>query len=202
MLYDLVNLETHLQHLTEIAYEWCSVICENNKSLEDWESHLLVCLEIGFRHLDFQHHFIEATITHTKYHRGLVDVVFESQESEVIADLLHAWTTSSRSSDRTALLSLCAGHLIGLHNLVPFSPRLRWLVIRSVELIGYKGFEEVGVEMFAGLLNHLHVTAEDIDSSFHWASLLLGTIQSSGGTKHLSHWYWEFLVELTALGLW
>ena len=35
---------------------------------------------------------VKAVIAHTKHHRGLVGVVFKSQESEVIAGLLHAWT--------------------------------------------------------------------------------------------------------------
>jgi hypothetical protein len=43
-------------------------------------------------------------ITHTEHHRGLVDVVFESQESEAIADLLHAWTMKSGLGRHVALL--------------------------------------------------------------------------------------------------
>jgi hypothetical protein len=106
----------------------------------------------------------EPVLTHTEHHRGLVDVVFKSQESEAIADLLHAWTAEILSMSRQhALLNICTGHLVGLHDLVPFSPRLRRLVIRFVGLIGYKGFEGVGVEGFIELLNHLHVTVEDMD---------------------------------------
>ena len=197
-MHDLVGLETHPERLTEIAYEWCSLICENRESLEDWQSPSLdlVCLEIGFRHLDSRRHSIEATIAHTEHHRGLVDVVFKSQQSEVIADLLRAWTAEGKHHEPAhTLLGLCAGHLVGLHNLVPFSPRLRQLIIRSVELIGYKGFEGVGVERFVELLNDLRVTAEDVDDVIGWARLLLDTIQSPEGTQYLSHWYWEFLVE-------
>jgi hypothetical protein len=198
VLCDLVKLETRPECLTSMAYEWCSVICENRESLQDWESLLLVCLEIGFRHLDFQRQSIEAMITHTEHHRGLVDVVFESQEREVIADLLQAWTAGGWSHEpEHALLGFCTGHLVGLHNLVPFSPRLRRLVIRSVELIGYDGFEGVGVEGFVVLLDHLHVTVEDMDEKGDWARLLLDTIQTSEGAQFLSHWYWELLVELT-----
>jgi len=74
--------------------------------------------------------------------------------------------------------------------------------VRSIEIIGYKGFEGVGVEKFVELLNHLHVTAEDMDDEHCWATLLLDTIQSSEGTQHLSNLYWEFLVELVVSGLW
>ena len=203
MLRDLVGLENRPERLTEIVYEWCSVICENRESLQDWESLLLFCLEIGFRHLDFQRRPIEAMIVHTEHHRELADVVFKSQESEAIADLLHAWTAESGSRGPAhALLGFCTGHLIGLHNLVPFSPRLRRLIIRSVELIGYEGFKGVGVEGFIGLLNYLHVAVEDMDEKANWRNLLLDTIQSWEGAQHLSHWYWESLVKLAVSESW
>ena len=194
MLRDLIKLKARPMCLTKVAYEWCSAIYESRESHEDWESLLLVCLETGFRHLDFQRRSIEAEITHTKHHRGLVDVVFKGQEGEVIADLLHAWTARSDSHEPAhELLDFCAGHLVGLHNLVPFSSRLRQLVIHSIEVIGCKGFEEVGMERFLELLNHLHVTVEDMDGKFKWATLLADTIER---THHLSHWYWELLAEL------
>jgi len=199
MLRDSIKLEYRPEYLIEVVYGWCSVIYKNHGRLQDWESLLFACLEIGFRHLDFRTGLIKARLTHTEHHRGLADVVFKSQQSESIADLLHAWT-STRKYDEPAheLLDFCPAHLVGLHNLVPFSPRLRRLIIRSVELIGHKGFEGVGVEGFIGLLNHLHVTAEDVDHKFRWADVLLDTIRSSEETQHLSHWYWEFLVEFAA----
>jgi len=148
------------------------VIYENRESLFGaanplllgWERPLL-CLEIGFRHLGFQHRqATEATITRTEHHRGLADVVFGIQESKAIADLLHAWTTRDKYDEPAMeLLDLCAGCLVGLQHLVPLSPRLRRLVIRSVELTKYAVLKEVGMERFIEFLNHLHVTAEEID---------------------------------------
>ena len=203
MLRDLAKLENHPKRLTEIAYGWCSVMCGDHRGLQDRENLLLVCLEIGFRHLDFRRRSIEPMITHAEHHRGLVDVVFKSQESEVIADLLQAWTAEGGSHEPAhELLGFCVGHLVCLHNLVPFSSRLRQLVIRSVELIGYEGLKGVGVERFIGLLNHLHVTAEDIGREHVWARLLLDAIQSSEGTQHLSYWYWESLAELAVSESW
>ena len=120
-------------------------------------------------------------------------MVFGSQESEAIADLPHAWIIG-----RSPFISLgnFTERLVCLHNLVPFSSRLRRLVIRSVELIGYEGFERVGVERFVELLNHLRVTVEDMYYRSEWLMLLSVTLQTSEGTQHLSHWYWELLVEL------
>jgi len=195
VLRDLIKLEYRPGYLIAAAYEWCSVIYAKRERIPDWESLLPVCLEIGFRHLDFQTGSIEASLTHTKHHRGLVDVVFQSQESESIADLLQAWTLRYIwYLPEHQLLECCPVHLVGLHNLVPFSPRLRWLVIRSVEVIGYKGFEGVAVGEFVELLNHLHVTAEEMDNKLCWVGFLWDAIKSIEGAQHLSDWYWEFLV--------
>ena len=182
----------------EITYDWCSKICENCQRLRDWKGLLLDSLEIGFRHLDFQGAYFRTVLTHTERHLEMADAVFESQKSEAIADLLHAWTTSSITPAYT-LLDTCAERLVCLHNLVPFSSRLRRLVIRSVELIGYKGFEGVGVERFTELLNHLCVTTKDMDTWPGWGRLLLGILQTPEGAQNLSHWYWELLVELAIL---
>jgi len=185
-----------------MAYEWCSVICENH-NLERCEGLLLATLEFGFRHLNPRVYYIEASLSHTEYHQELASIAFRSQRSEGIADLLYAWTTHSRShAPAHTLLGTCAEHLVDLHNLVPFSPRLRQLVVHSVELIGYKGFEGVGVERFIEMLNHLHITADDMDLAFEWATLLLDTLRSSEATQLLSLWYWELLMEFAIRYSW
>ena len=204
-LHELAKLEIHSERLAEITSGWCSMICENRPSDGHWENHpsdehwkrlLLICLEAGFRHLDLQSWSIKVTITATE-HQWLFDVVFKSQDSEVIADLLHALTIAAKShGPAQVLLYSCAGHLIGLHNLVPFSPRLRRLVIRTVEVIGYTGFGGVRVERFIELLDHLHVTFEDMDEKYYWGKHLLDINQFAEGTQCLSNWYWELLVEL------
>ena len=199
VLRDLAELETRPVCLTVFAYEWCSAIYANREHLEDWETLLLACLEAGFRHLDPQRPPTDITLTHTEHHRGLLDVVFKSQNSEAIADFLHAWTTIYGLPGSAGDM---AGHLVGLHNLVPFSPRLRQLAIRFVQRAGHEGFEGAGVEKLADLLDHLHVTVEEMDEKGRWASLLLGVIQSPEGTRHLSHWYWESLVEFAVSGPW
>ena len=179
-----------------MAYEWCSVICENRQSREDWESLVLYSLEIGFRHFDPEDWRISDNFTHTEHHRVLVEVVFKCKESEAIADLLQAWTMRGIVDDQAdALLGICAGHLVGLHRMTPLSPRLRRLVIRSIEFIGYKRFEEVGVGRFIDLLNHLHVDVEDVGAGFNWMLILLDAIRSPEGTRDLSIQSWELLVE-------
>jgi len=174
-----------------MAYEWCSVICENYSDPVDVEE-LLLSLEIGFRHLNPQYPQMEAKLSHTEHHQKLINIVINNGD-EVTADLLHAWTSTSSSHEQYMALDVCVGHLV---NMQYPSQRLRRLVIRFVELIGYQGFEQVGVEGFVGLLNDLHVSVRDMDVKTYWARLLLDTIQSSEGVQHLSHPYWELLVEL------
>ena len=194
-LESLAELETRPLRLTEIAYGWCSTIYANREKLGHWEIPLLACLKLGFRHLDPRQQNLGVTLTHTEHHRVLVDVVFWSRNSEAIADLLQAWTTKvSLFEYPDEMLGLCTGRLIGRRDLVPFSPRLRRLVIRFVEIVGYEGFEGAGVEKLIELLDHLHVTAEEMDDEYRWTSLLLGVIQSSEGAQRLSDWYWKFLV--------
>ena len=196
-LRDLAKLESRPRRLTEVACEWCSAIYANREKFEDWESLLLVCLGLGFRHRDPLQRDFNVTLTHTEHHCGLVDVVFKSQESEAIADLLSALTMFCDSFEyRDGMLGICAGHLVGLRNLIPFSPRLRQGVIRFVEFVGYEGFEATGTENLTELLDHLQVTVEEMSPECRWVSLLLDVIQSSEGTQRLSHRYWEFLVEL------
>ena len=171
-----------------MAYEWCSVICENYTGLADGNKLLFLSLEIGFRHLDYRNPQMEARITHTELHNRMVDIVFEGGNDEVVADLLHAWTSYPPGPS----LGKCARHLVGLR---PTSQRLRRLVIRSIELIDPQEFEAVA-EDFLRLLNHLHVAVGDMDGGGPWGNLLTCIIQHPEGVLHLSHPYWELLVEL------
>ena len=197
ILSDLVELETTPECLMKVTCRWCSEIYKNRESLRDWEGLLLLCLEIGFRRLDSRHEHKTFAINHTEHQRGLIDVVFRGGEIEVIADLLLAWTTRTKSrSSAVELLGLRVRHLIGLQNQVPSSPRLRWLVIRSAELTEYAIPNEVGMDRFIEFLNHLHVTTKDVDNGLSWVVVLVRTIQSPGALQHLSHSYWKLLVEL------
>ena len=51
---------------------------------------------------------LEIKVTKTKHHQSLVDIVFRSQESKAIADLLHAWTANRPHGSAHLLLGLCA----------------------------------------------------------------------------------------------
>jgi len=171
------------------------MICEK---LQSWKNFLLLALESGFRHLDPQRQWLTVKLTHTGHHQELLNVVFESEaSSEAVTNLLYAWATRGYSEEPArALLGICSGHLVGLHNLAPSSSRLRRLVIRSVRLVGYWGFKDVGMGRFIKLSNHLRVGVEDMDYKPDWMQLLLDTIQRPKGARHLSDESWELLVEL------
>ena len=199
ILLELTELKNRPSYLTAMAYKWCSDICKNCSDLADREELLFLPLEIGFRHLDYQYRRISAELTHTEHHKQIVDIVFDSKDDEVIADLLHAWTSTSESHRPHPSLSTCARHLVCLQ---PASERLRRLVIRSVEFIGYQEFKEVGVERFIELLDDLDVGVEDIEDKEQWALLLLNVIQSSEGIQGLSYRYWELFGELAITWSW
>ena len=211
-LSDLSMLDEHPVCLITMTYEWCSLICENYQSLVDGNFLIRYSLQIGFRHLDPQDDKITAELIHTEHHQKLVGIVFGEGRywhDEGIADLLQAWTSRSDPHEPYTLLKTCARHLVGLRS--P-SIRLRSLVIRAIEPIGYQEFEQVGVGKFLRFLDELRVGVGDMKSSSRftrpnryrvsrWARILLATIHSPEGI-HLSQPYWEFLTELTIFGRW
>jgi len=178
------------------------MVCESHSSLEDRKDLLLLALEIGFRHINPEDAWIGAKLTHMESHQNMVDIVFQSGQTEAIADLLCAWTSASTSHEPYPSLKTCAEYLVGLSDHQPYSPRLRQVIIWSIELIGYQGFEQVGVEGLAGLLDGLHVCIKDMSREEQWQGLLLGAIQSPEGIQHISHQYWELLVELAVSNPW
>ena len=196
LLLALAELETRPPCLTEMAYQWCIMVWE---SFGDWAWVFLYPLEIGFRHLDPSDRWIRANLTHVEHDQNFVNKVFENNKDEAIADLLQALTIKDIFGNfaRTSL-SFCARHIIGLHNTVtePFSPRLRRLVIRSVELLCREGFKEVEPGSLVGLLNHLRIGIEDMDWPYDWTSILGETIQSTEGARQLDILIWELLTEV------
>ena len=45
--------------------------------------------------------------------------------------------------------------------------------MQAITFIGHRGFEEVRIEKYIGLLNHLHAGVEEGDVSSGWRSVLL-----------------------------
>ena len=206
VLHNLEKLENRPWCLTEMAYRWCALVWENRETCWGWESFLLLSLKVGFRHLaPALLKSRTGTLTHTENHRELVETVFKSNDSEAIADLLRAFTTTDeRRRPVYTMLDVCTRYIIELHNrvAVPFSPRLRQHVVRYIEFVGYRRFEEEGAERFVELLNHLHVGIKDMDYQHKWGTILLGVAGSSNAVQHLAIQSWELLVELKISSPW
>jgi hypothetical protein len=197
LLTDLSKLEKRSHNLTVMAYKWCSVICKNYSALADGKELLILSLEIGFHHLNPQEKLLK--LVHTPNHQKMAEVIFESGNDEAIANLLHAWTSQSLFDQSCSFLTECGSYVAGLHILhilQPFSLRLRRLIIRSIELIGYQGFGGVGIKDFAGFLDSLQVGEEDMDDRIEWMNLFIDIIQSPGGSQQLSLRYWKLLLNL------
>ena len=183
-----------------MAYEWCSTICEGYQDLEDGRELLFMSLKIGFRGLDIRDYSTDGGLVHTKYHRYMADIVFDSGDDEVIVDLLQAWTDTHdhfNTRELLELLNTLPRHLIRLQHQISTSRRLRRLVIRSVENLGPQQVERVGVEEFTALLDHLSVGVCDMDFEVNWLRLLLYVVRSPQGRHCLPHSYWELMVELS-----
>jgi len=50
MLLDLLKWENRPDYLMMIAYNWCSIICENSQRFEDWEGLLLSLQSLSLEH--------------------------------------------------------------------------------------------------------------------------------------------------------
>ena len=194
VLHELARWDNRSNRLRERAYEWCFAICKTHPGLEDWKELLFLSLKIGFRGLDFQDRLSGIALDHTEHHQRMVDVVFNSGDDEVIADLLQAWGSTGYSAPRK-LFDTCARYLIDVCRAPSASERLRRLAIRSVEVIGFQGFERVGVKEFAELLGRLSVGANDMDYPQRWLRILASIVQFPQGRRSLPHSYWELMVE-------
>ena len=162
LLHYLCKSGNQSKRLIEVAYEWCSLICEDGSIPRSREDTVLLSLEIGFRHIKPWWRWIDAKLIHTEHHQKLANIVFSSGDDEAIADLLCAWTSKSGFHTPYPQLKICAEYLVGLHHLHPFSSRLQSYIVHAIGLIGYQQFEQVGVEGFARLLDGLQVCVEGI----------------------------------------
>ena len=205
MLLELAKWENRPNWLRTMAYKWCSAICEEYQDLEDARELLFLSMKIGFRGLGVRDYFTDAGLVHTKQHRHMADIVFNSGNGEVIADLLQAWTVtynSSNTRELVELVSILPMYLIHLQHEISTSQTLRRLVIRSVEHLGPEQVERVGVEEFAALLDRLDVGVDDTDSPNDWLRLLRHFVRSSQGRHFLPRSYWELMVELSVTTSW
>jgi len=184
--------------LREMAYGWCSEVCEEYSGLRDGEELLFLVLKTSFRGLDVRTRWAETGLVQPKHHQHMSDIVFNGGDAEVISDLLQAWTMHDCSQALYKLLDAWPRHLVHIQHAVFTSQRFRQLVIRSVEHLGFRWVGEVRGEEFIGLLNCLGVCVDDIDSKGEWLGLLIDVVRSPRGKRTLPYSYWVLMVELAA----
>ena len=197
-LYILTLLKGRPRGLAEAAYRWCATIWENRCRYQDWETLLLLSLEVGFRHIRSSYPQFLPPSAHAEHHRGVFNTVLESNDSEAIADLV--WASFMVDKSCRLGLSVCADYIIDFCSgtTEPFPQTVQKLFLHCVAVTGFDALEDVGKERFVKLLNRLHIGIGDIviSSGRTWTEILLEIIQSTERAGHLAVQSWELLAEL------
>ena len=123
----------------------------------------------------------------------MFDVVFSSDDDEVIADGVWVWVTDHICAPASSGVRYLAK---GVERDTPFSPRLRWVSIRVIEHIWRRELEMSGLEI-APLLDRLDVDADDVVEGDEWVLLLVGMVRLPAGPENVSPRYWRLLGKLT-----
>ena len=164
-----------------------------------------VILEIGFRLAGPRHDGSALHLNHTSHHGRVFEFAFSSHDDEVIADAASVWIVGGNPAPSSSF----AGYFTKrVERSTPFSPRLRQVIIRAIELIEYNGLEVSGLETIR-LLNHLNLDTDDMVDKLGWVWWFAGVICSPAGLESLSPHYWCLLDKLSlcanhhrTLGLW
>jgi len=160
---------------------------------------LFITLEIGFHHVTPSRHQSVLLLHHTSHHKWVFETAITSDEDDVIADAMCAWSTGNGAAPPGS----CASYLTKrVERDAPFSPRLRLASVCAIERIWRYELAVSGLETICWL-NHLNADADDVVDKGTWAWLLVEAIHSSMGFESLSSHYWDLLDKLVvASELW
>ena len=184
----------------EQAYGWCLMIWENRERYWEWETLVLLSLEVGLRDKSMDR-ISRTPFTGGELHQGVRDMVLRSNNPEAVTDLVRA----SLMFDETGALglSICADYIIDHHGKItePSSRHLGSFFIRYATKMGSDAPERVGREKFVELLNGLHIDVGEIYLWQHtlWRVVLMDIIWSAEAQRLAIH-YWKHLAELAILG--
>ena len=154
------------------AYGWCLMIWENRESYKDWETLVLLSLEVGLRH-KYSHRISRTSFTGGELHQGVRDMVLRSNNTEAVTDLV--WASLMFDETGALGLSICADYIIDHHGKItePSSRYLRSFFTEYVTQMGSDAPERVGREKFVELLNGLHI---DVGEVWPWQRMSWGAI--------------------------
>ena len=199
VLYLLSKFEPH--GLAKSAYRWCIKVWTNRHRYEDWETLLLLSLEIGVRRSYSSGEQFHISFVGGEPHQGVYETVLESNNNEAVTDLVRASYMFDESDG--LVLRICADYIVDCHGggTEPFPKHLRKFLSLSVVRIGFGALAKVGRERFTELLNRLHIGIEDTHNQGRgvWTAILLEIIRSAEA-RRLAIDSWELLAELAARG--
>jgi hypothetical protein len=157
-------------------------------------------LEIGFRLVTCGGTRPALHLNHTFHHDQVFEGAFSNGNDDLIADAVSAWAVDGDQVLRGSYRHYLAKRM---ERDTPFSPRLRRVIIHTIELIGRREYEHfplikpevAGLETIH-LLNRLEVDVDDMAEIHVWAELLHRVICSPVGLEILSSHYWRLLDKL------
>lgn len=188
--------------LGEAAYEWCINICNHpDKHGSDWESLLLLSLEVGFRHLYSSDKWLPPTSTGAEENREVFDTVLKSKSHEAVVDLI--WASFMIDEFGHLPLKTCVGYVLGRSTRDSFSPELRKAFMVCVDRVGVVSLKDIGTKNFVESLNRLDIGAQDAAdlNDEKWAETLSEIVQVTEGAQHLALQGWHLLAQFAAKGL-
>lgn len=190
--------------LTGVVYRWCDTIWEDGRQYPGWKSLLLLSFEVAFRHYHPDSLPRPPGLLHAKHHQEFIKLIFTTNDSEAIADLVCA---SYMLGGWKQAFAVCGQYVDWSTG--PFTPsekaaRLRKFFSACAETCGIEVFGVAGKIHFVKLLNFLQIGLKDFvlpPRNSNWPEVLLAIIESLGDFEPLAIEYWELLVELAILGI-
>jgi hypothetical protein len=210
-LNDLLAWGNRPEYLIPMAYQWCSAISkkirehrgdeptsEDLSSLDDRNNYghiMFLSLAIAFRHIGSEDVHLHGRLSHTPHDEWMLDAIFTRGDDDAIADAVYV-----RIVDNKAPSGSCTRRLLKLTERGrPFSPRLRWTILRCVQQCWYSQLGAAELE-FVCLLNNLEVSVGEAgDASRAWTYLLIYALLTPMGQGRLSSHYWLLLGNLISV---
>lgn len=159
----------------------------------DYADLLFIALKIGFRPVGpNSYDWPTPNPSHISHWEQMFETAFSSDDDETIADAVSVWIVGGLRALPGSLVPYFSRRA---ERAGPFSQRLRWMGVRTIEIISDHDFKVSGLEI-VGLLNHLNVGMDDIVEEHAWARLLISAVRSPAGLARLSSHYWRLLDEL------
>ena len=177
---------------SDATYRTCG--CPIDLHLNDYMDLLFTTLEVGFRPAGSGHDQRFLSLNHTPHHNQMFEAAFSSDDDEVIADAMRAWSAGGCPPTGSCVRYFTRR----MGEATPFSPRLREVAISAIERTWPSELATSGSETVR-LLHRLDVNVGDTEGGHGWVELLVGVIRSPVGFKNLSPCYWRLLGKLISV---